>query len=136
MYLPMWIIISLVWHFRMFTETNTGLFVILHILLGCALASFSIVVAVPFKKSPALAAVVSTFLAIVFAIMGVILKAAPTGVLFVLSIFCPPSLYLFSLTAMTGYENHGLATNILKGDPDKGVILLPLLIASIVSHDD
>jgi len=120
----------------MFTETNTGLFVILHILGGLTLASFAIAVAVPFKKSPALAAVVSTFLTIVFAIMGIILKAAPTGVLFVLSILCPPSLYLFSLTAMTGYENHGLATNVLKGDPDKGVILLPLFIASIVSRDD
>ena len=43
---------------------------------------------------------------------------------------------MFSLTALTGYENHGLATDILKGDPDNGVALLALLIVAIVSQCD
>ena len=52
--------------------------------------------------------------------------------LFVLSILFPPSFYMFALTALTGYENNQLATDILRRDPDKGVVLLPLLIAGIV----
>ena len=43
---------------------------------------------------------------------------------------------MFSLTALIGYENHGLATDILKGDPDNGVALLALLIVAIVSQCD
>ncbi len=41
---------------------------------------------------------------------------------------------MFALTALTGYENNQLATNILHRDPDRGVVLLPLLIAGIVKQ--
>lgn len=54
--------------------------------------------------------------------------------LFVLSILFPPSFYMFALTALTGYENNQLATDILRRDPDKGVVLLPLLIAGVVKQ--
>ena len=66
--------------------------------------------------------------------MGLVVKAGNSGILFVLSILFPPSFYMFALTALTGYENNQLATNVLRGDPDKGVILLPLLIAGIVKQ--
>jgi ATP-binding cassette subfamily A (ABC1) protein 3 len=133
-YLPAWIIVSLVWHFRLFTKTNTFLIIVIHILLGLVLASYSFFTAVPFGKSPHLAAVVSTLVAIIFAIMGLVVKSGRSGILFVLSILFPPSFYMFALTALTGYENNQLATNILRRDPDKGVVLLPLLIAGIVSN--
>jgi len=64
--------------------------------------------------------------------MGLVVKAAPSGILFVLSLLFPPSFYMFALTALTGYENRELGTNLLKGDPDKGVVMLPILIAAIV----
>jgi len=131
-YLPAWIIVSIVWHYRLFTKTNAGLIVVIHILLGLVLASYSFFTSIPFGKSPHLAAVVSTFLAIFFAIMGLVVKAGQPGMLFVISILFPPSFYMFALTALTGYENNQLATDILRRDPDKGVVLLPLLIAGIV----
>jgi len=87
-----------------------------------------------FGKSPQLAAVVTTFLAIVFAIFGLIIKSSRSGPLFFFSVIFPPSFYIFALKAICGYENHELATNILKGDPDRRIILLPLLIAAIVSE--
>jgi len=133
-YLPAWIIVSVVWHFRLFTKTNTGLIVVIHILLGLVLASYSFFTAVPFGKSPHLAAVVSTLIAIFFAILGLVVKAGRSSTLFVLSILFPPSFYMFALTALTGYENNQLATNILHRDPDRGVVLLPLLIAGIVKQ--
>lgn len=131
-YLPAWIIVTLIWHFHIFTKTNTGFLLVLHITLGLVLASYSLFIAVPFGKSSQLAAVVSTFLAILFAIMGLIVKKGPSGILFVLSLLFPPSFYMFALTALTGYENNELGTNLLKGDPDKGVVMLPILIAAIV----
>ncbi|KIM45099.1 hypothetical protein M413DRAFT_65825 [Hebeloma cylindrosporum] len=131
-YLPAWIIVGLTWHLRIFKETNAGLIVMLHILLGLVLASWSFFVAAPFGKSPQLAAVVTTFLAIVFAIFGLVIKSSRAGTLFIFSVIFPPSFYIFALKAICGYENHELATNVSKGDPDQGIVLLPLLIAAII----
>ncbi|KAJ3513241.1 hypothetical protein NLJ89_g3058 [Agrocybe chaxingu] len=131
-YLPAWVIVSLIWKFTVFTETNTGIIVILHILLGLVLASWSFFVAVPFGKSPQLAAVVTTFAGIVFAIFGLVIRSRSSGILFVFSILFPPSFYILSLRAIAGYENHGFATNALKGDIDQGIVLLPLLVGAFI----
>jgi len=132
-YLPAWIIVALTWKFRVFTETNGGIIIILHLLLGLVLASWSFFIAAPFGKSPQLAAVVTTFLAIMFAILALVVRSTRSGPQFFYSILFPPMFYVFALKAITGYENHGLATDALKGDPDRGIVLLPLLIAALVS---
>ncbi|KAF9471812.1 P-loop containing nucleoside triphosphate hydrolase protein [Pholiota conissans] len=131
-YLPAWIAISLIWKYLIFVETNAGLVVAVHLLLGLTLASWSFVIAVPFNSSPQLAAVISAFLVIVFAIFGLVLKANETGVLFVFSLIFPPSFYIFALKAICGYENNRLPTNVVEGDPDNGILLLPLMVAAIV----
>ena len=133
-YLPAWVVVALTWKFRIFAETNIGLIIVVHLLLGLVLASWSFFVSVPFGKSPHLAAVASTFLGLVFAILALVLKSSQTGVLVVFSILFPPSFYIFAIKAICGYENHQFPTNILKGDPDRGILLLPLLIAAIVSQ--
>ncbi|PPR02359.1 hypothetical protein CVT24_011703 [Panaeolus cyanescens] len=131
-YLPAWIIVALIWKFRIFEASNAGLIVILHLLLGLSLASWSFFVAAPFGKSPQLAAVVTTFLGIVFAILGVVIKSSRTGTLVIFSLLFPPSFYIFALRGIAGYENHQLPTNILKKDPDTGIVVLPLLIAAVI----
>ncbi|KAF8808210.1 P-loop containing nucleoside triphosphate hydrolase protein [Phlegmacium glaucopus] len=131
-YLPAWIIVALTWKFRIFTESNTGLIVVVHLLLGLVLASWSFFVSAPFGKSPHLAAVASTFLGLVFAILALVLKSSQSGTLFIFSLLFPPSFYIFALKAICGYENHQLATNVLKGDPDRGIVLLPLIIAAVI----
>lgn len=107
--------------------------IITHLLLGFTLGSWSLFIAVPFGKSPQLAAVVSTFLAIIFAVIALVFSHAGTGAAFVFSIIFPPGFYIFVIRAICGFENHQIGTNILRGDPDNGVITLPLLIAAIVS---
>jgi len=132
-YLPAWIIVSVVWHYRIFSATNVGLVIIIHLLLGLSLASWSFFIAVPFGKSPQLAAVVSTFLAMAFAILALVFSHASTGTAFVFSVVFPPGFYIFAIRAMCGFENHKTGTNILRGDPDDAIILLPIIIAAIVS---
>ena len=124
---------ALTWKFRIFAETNAGLILIIHILLGLVLASWSFFVSVPFGKSPHLAAVASTFLGLLFAVLALVINSSHSGILFVFSILFPPSFYIFALKAICGYENNQFPTNVLKGDPDMGIVLLPLLIAAIVS---
>ncbi|KDR85831.1 hypothetical protein GALMADRAFT_234928 [Galerina marginata CBS 339.88] len=131
-YLPAWIIVSLIWKARLFTASSTGLIIVLHLLLGLVLASWSFVVAAPFGKSPQLAAVVTTFLGIVFAILALVVKSNRSGTLFIFSVLFPPSFYIFALKGICGYENHQIATHVMKGDPDKGIVVLPLLIAAVI----
>jgi ATP-binding cassette, subfamily A (ABC1), member 3 len=133
-YLPAWIIVSIVWHHRIFTATNVGLVIIIHLLLGFTLASWSFFIAVPFGKSPQLAAVASTFLSIMFAVAALVFSHASTGAAFVFSIIFPPGFYIFVIRAMCGFENHQIGTNILDGDPDNGVVVLPIVVAAIVSR--
>jgi hypothetical protein len=125
--------VSLIWHYRIFTATNGGLIVAVHLLLGFSLASWAIFVAVPFGKSPQLAAISATFLSIVFAILALVFSHASTGAAFIFTLIFPPGFYIFAIRAICGFENHVLATNVLKNDPDDGLMLLPILIAAIVS---
>ena len=124
---------AIVWHFRIFTATNVGLVIAVHLLLGLTLASWSLFVAAPFGKSPQLAAVASTFLAIVFAILALVFARASTGAAFVFTLLFPPGFYVFVIRAMCGFEVHQLATNIVHPDPDNQLRVLPLIIAAIVS---
>ncbi|KAJ2917839.1 hypothetical protein MD484_g2550, partial [Candolleomyces efflorescens] len=131
-YLPAWIVVGLIWRYRIFAEANAGLVVIIHILLGLTLASWSFFVAAPFGKSPQLAAVVTTFLAIVLAVIALVFKSARNGAAFIFTILFPPGFYIFVTRAICGYENNRLPTNILKGDPDFGISVLPQLIAAVI----
>ncbi|KAI0327677.1 P-loop containing nucleoside triphosphate hydrolase protein [Cubamyces sp. BRFM 1775] len=131
-YLPAWIIVAIIWHFRIFTATNVGLVIVIHLLLGFTLASWSFFVATPFGKSPQLAAVSSTFLAIVFAILALVFSRASTGAAFVFSIIFPPGFYIFAIRAVCGFEAHQIATSVTQPDPDNALRLLPLIIAAII----
>jgi ATP-binding cassette subfamily A (ABC1) protein 3 len=126
------VIVGLTWRFRIFSQTNVGLILVVHVLLGLVLASWSFFVAAPFGKSPQLAAVVTTFLSIVFVILALVLSKAGNGTAFIFSIVFPPGFYVFAIRAIAGYENHLLPTNALKGDPDNQLNLLGLIIAAIV----
>jgi ATP-binding cassette, subfamily A (ABC1), member 3 len=103
------------------------------VLLGLLLASWSFFVAAPFGKSPQLAAVVSTFLSIAYVLIPLVMSHASNGAAFIFTIIFPPGFYIFAIRAIAGYENHLLPTDALRGDPDNGLVLLPLLIAAIVT---
>ena len=131
-YLPAWIIVSIIWHFRIFSSTNGGLVFVVHLLLGLSLASWSFFLAVPFGKSPQLAAVASTFCAILFAILAQAWSGTKDGAGFIYTIIFPSGFYIFAVRALAGWELHQIPENILDPDPDNGLRLLPLIIAAIV----
>ena len=123
---------SLMWSFRIFTEASVGLILLLHILLGLVLASWSLFIAVPFGNTPQLAAVVTTFLGVILTIIGLAIDTSTTWFMVSFSILFPPSFYIFALKAICGYENHSLPADLLRGDPDRNIQILPLLLATVV----
>lgn len=78
-YLPAWVIVGIIWRYRIFSETNVLMILVVHLLLPLSLASWAFFVAAPFGKSPQLAAVVSTFLAILFAVVALVLGHVQDG---------------------------------------------------------
>jgi len=114
-------------------KTNILILLVVHILFGLVLASWALFATVPFRKSPQLAAVMATFISIVLTILAIVLKSDSGPINFIASLLFPPMLYVLSLKTIAGYERHELATNLLKGDPTRGRVLLPLIIAGIVS---
>ncbi|KAG9313874.1 P-loop containing nucleoside triphosphate hydrolase protein [Chiua virens] len=131
-YLPAWIVVALTWHYQIFTKTNGGLVLVVHLLLGFSLASWSFFVSAPFGKSPQLAAVVTTFLSILFAILALVFSRAGTVAATIFTLIFPPGYYIFAIRSICGYENHLMPTNLLKPDPDDHLTLLPIMIASII----
>lgn len=103
--------------------------------MGLSLASWSLFVGTPFGTSPQLAAVASTFLAIVFALFALVLGAVGDATSVVFTLIFPPAFYIFAVRSMAGFEVHQIPTNVLDPDPDSGMRLLPILIAGIVSED-
>ena len=77
--------------------------------------------------------IVSTFLGILLVIIALVFQSAGNGAAFIFTITFPSVFYIFAIRAICGYEDHQLATNVSKGDPDKHLVLLPLIIAAIVS---
>ncbi|KZT73392.1 hypothetical protein DAEQUDRAFT_684394 [Daedalea quercina L-15889] len=131
-YLPAWIAVALIWHYRVFSATNAGLVLVVHLLLGLTLASWSLFVSAPFGKSPQLAAIAATVLAIVFAILALVDEHASTGAAFFYTLFFPPGFYIFAIRCMCGFELQQVGTNVIKPDPDNQLVLLPLIFAAII----
>jgi ATP-binding cassette subfamily A (ABC1) protein 3 len=137
-YLPAWIIMAVVWHARIFAGTSLGLILLLHLLLGLVLAAHGLFLAVPFGKSPQLAATASTFGALGGAILALVLSGGSgnsTGAAIIFSLILPSGFYVYAVRAIVGWELHQIPTDALKPDPDNGIRLLPILLITIVSFN-
>ena len=135
-YLPAWIAVGLTWHYWVFSSSSVALILIVHLLLGLTLASWSFFVAVPFGKSPQLAAVVTTLSSILLAILALAFKQATNGTAFVFTLLFPPGFYIFAIRAIGGWEGRQMATDVARADPDNHSALMFQLIAALVSCSD
>ncbi|EJD03513.1 P-loop containing nucleoside triphosphate hydrolase protein [Fomitiporia mediterranea MF3/22] len=131
-YLPAWVIVALVWHFRIFSGTHVVIVLFVHLLLGFSLASWSFFVGAPFGNSPQLAAVATTFLAIVLAIIAQAFGRASNGAAFIFTLIFPPGYYVFVIRAIAGFESNQIPTNLLHQDPDNHLNVLSLMIAALI----
>ncbi|KAJ6526262.1 hypothetical protein DFH09DRAFT_1187858 [Mycena vulgaris] len=129
-YLPSWIILTFIWHFKIWTHTNIGILLLINVLFGMSLASWSMFLAAPFGKSPQLAAIASTSLSILIGAVAVLVPINGTIQSVVFMIIFPPSFYIFATRAIDGLELGGLTTGSFN---IQHVALIPFLIADIVN---
>jgi ATP-binding cassette subfamily A (ABC1) protein 3 len=56
-YFIAWVIVAIIFQRFIYNATNAGLFIVLYIVTGLSLASWTFIVAVPFASAPTLAAI-------------------------------------------------------------------------------
>ena len=110
--------------------------ILIHLLTGLGLASWSFAISVPFSKSPQLAAVVTTGLAIALGVVPMMLFNIGSTTPTILSFFFPSMFYIFSLKYLAGYEQWQAAGEDQGGFLSEftgGLSLLPMIIVALVS---
>ncbi|CAE6371657.1 unnamed protein product, partial [Rhizoctonia solani] len=127
-YLPSWIASALLWRWSIFTHTPLGLFIVVHLVTGLSLASWSLLVAQPFYKSPQLAAIACSVLAVVLGILGLLFNGTWIAAV-VYTVICPPAFYVFALKSLAAWELAEQTVEFFKPDTD-GFVFGPVLIAA------
>lgn len=134
LYIPTWIVLAVVWGSRLFTNTNIGYLILLHLVAGFGCTGWAFFASVPFSKSPQLAAVVTTGAAIVLAIIPLSISAETNSAVGpVLSFFFPSMFYVFVLKAFSGFETNLQHTVLSQKDPIFFYKATPMIIAAVVS---
>ncbi|KAG8685402.1 hypothetical protein FRC08_013128, partial [Ceratobasidium sp. 394] len=145
-YLPAWITTAVVWQYRVFSQTSVGLVIAIHVIAGFSLASFSLVICMPFRKSPQLAAIGTTFLSIVFSIIALFIPMHPATTALYTLVF-PPGFFVFAIKAVSRFEQKLQSARVafVRGGPEGQIlgsviavavadILLWLLIAGVAER--
>ncbi|KAI1786794.1 P-loop containing nucleoside triphosphate hydrolase protein [Ganoderma leucocontextum] len=131
-YLPAWIIIAVIWQAKVFSGTSVGLMVAIHLLTGLSLASWAMFVMAPFGKSPTLAAIVSTVLTLVLVVIAMVYTTVPTFTASIITLVFPPFFYPVAIRCVSGFEVNLVPTSAILADPEYGLTLWPLLLATLI----
>lgn len=98
-----------------------------------SLASWSFFVSVPYGKSPQLAAISTTFLSLLFAILALVLSPhASNGLQMVFTLIFPPSFFVFVVSAIVGFEVTETRTSFTQPDPERGGRIGTLFLIAII----
>ena len=143
-YFIAWVIVAIIFQQFIYSRTNTGLLIVLYVITGLNLASWTMLVAVPFANAPTLAAITcklsnslriqltsATFLAIILAIVA-LLAPSGAGVQIILTFIFPPTFYTFFTKGLASWENVPAHPNILRRSPQGDAPILGLMIIAIV----
>ncbi|KAG8941146.1 hypothetical protein FRC03_004798 [Tulasnella sp. 419] len=129
-YLPAWVIAAGVWKHMVFVRTSAALLVGINLVTGFSLTSWALLVATPFAKSPQLAAIVTTALSLVLAILGMAyVKSQGFALLF--TILFPPSFFIFAIRSVCGWERVFESPIPRLEDPKRHYVISSLIVAAV-----
>ncbi|KAJ4254367.1 hypothetical protein NW762_009961 [Fusarium torreyae] len=137
-YLPAWVIGSIVVRGGVFAKTNIGIVLIFHVITGLALSSMSLLFASFFKRAQ-LSGISSILAVALLGILAQTLTSPGTVPVTVLSFFFAPCAFVFFISNMARFEEKELPTNLLKvapGSPSAlpGIAIWVFLIVQIFAY--
>jgi ATP-binding cassette subfamily A (ABC1) protein 3 len=99
-----------------------------------SLASWSFFVSVPYGKSPQLAAISTTFLSLLFAVIALVISPrASNGLQMIFTLLFPSSFFVFVVSAVAGFENTETRTSFSNPDPERGGRIGTLFLIAIIN---
>jgi len=116
LYLPSWIIMSLIVSALNYPDSNLGIMVVYFILAGLALSSWSLAFAALFKKAQ-LSGITVTITAIVLAIIIQVSPAPSTGAAAVTALLFPPINFTLFIIWMAYFQKQNSPADLSMGPP-------------------
>ena len=116
MYLPGWIVMSIILFVGVFAATSPAIMLIENILAGLATSSFSIFAAGFFKKAQ-LSGILTVIAFMLLAVIAQVINKGGTGSYAILSLLFPPMNYVFFIITMARFERQELGMNLIKAAP-------------------
>lgn len=117
MYLPGWVVMSIILFVGVFAETSPAIMLIYNILTGLATASFAIFAAGFFKKAQ-LSGILTVIVFMLLAVLAQVINKAGTASYAILSLLFPPMNYVFFIITMARFERQRLGMNLVKAAPN------------------
>ncbi|KAK1759578.1 ATP-binding cassette sub-family A member 5 [Echria macrotheca] len=138
LYLPGWVVGSLILWKAVFAASSGLVVLFYHILAGLSLTSLAILGGAFFKKSQ-LSGVSVTIISVLLAIAAQIVTAPKTTTVVVLSLLFAPANYTYFITYLARFEKQQIATNLLQVAPDSpwnvsGIVLMIFLVVQIFAY--
>jgi len=135
LYLPGWVIGSLILWRAVFATTSALIVLVYHILAGLSLTSLAMFGGSFFKKSQ-LSGVSVTIICTLLAIAAQIVTAPSTSTVVALSLLFAPANYTYFITLLARFEREERATNLLQVAPTSpwnvsGIVLMIFLVVQI-----
>ncbi|KAM0322314.1 hypothetical protein ACHAQA_009604 [Verticillium albo-atrum] len=135
LYLPGWVVGSIVLRANIWSNTSIGVVLIYYVLAGLAMASAAILVSSFFQKAQ-LSGVTALLTTILLGILAQALTSPGTGVVAVLSLLFTPCNVVYFLITMSRWEKERMATNLTEVAPNSsfelaGIIFWVFLIIQI-----
>lgn len=137
-YIPGWVISSIIIARGVFATTSVAIILIYFILCGLALTSLSILGAAFFKKSQ-LSGVTSTIVYIVLGVLAQSLTSPNNATVAILSLLFAPCNFVYFLTFVARFEKHSWPTSLTQKGPESpwtlpGIVLWVFLIVQILAY--
>jgi ATP-binding cassette, subfamily A (ABC1), member 3 len=137
-YAPAWIISSLIVRSGVFANTNAAILLILNLLAGLAMTSFSLLFASFFKKAQ-LSGVTAILATLLLGILAQSISSPSTGVVAALSVLFTPCSYVYFITLIARFEKQRRGASLTEMPPNSpweipGIVLWVFLIIQIFAY--
>ena len=138
LYLPGWIIMAIILQIGVFARTNIGIVLVLHILTGLSLASFSLFVAAFFKRAQ-LSGITAILTSLVLGVIAQVYAEASNGAVIFCSLVFPSMNYTYFIVLMARWEAQDMGTNLVRRAPENpwslvGIVFWIFLILQILIY--
>ncbi|KAK5652734.1 hypothetical protein OQA88_9587 [Cercophora sp. LCS_1] len=138
LYVPGWIVASLILWRGVFAASSGAVVLIYHILAGFALTSMAILGGAFFRKSQ-LSGVSVTIVSILLAIIAQIITAPNTSTVIVLSLLFAPANFTYFITYLARFEKEQWPANLTQTAPESpwdvsGIVLMIFLLIQIFAY--